>query len=148
MKYWRFKWFSVVSISKYRDLVNFEGFTEPKQSHIFRKLCIQSFSVNTEPLGSTVLCNEDMNFIWNYRLCQQELTIFQTSPLHCNVLQSQDCCVVNFIYYSILTCMAWILNSLRIQFSSVWFDFTIISYYKKFEVCMYIWQLDCQFSYW
>ena len=38
--------FFVISISKYRDLVNFEGFKEPKQSHIFKKLCIQSFSVN------------------------------------------------------------------------------------------------------
>ena len=40
-------------MSKYRDLVNLEGYTEPKQSHISRKLCIQSFSINAEPLGST-----------------------------------------------------------------------------------------------
>ena len=31
----------------------FEGFTESKKRHISRKLCIRSFSVNTEPLGNT-----------------------------------------------------------------------------------------------
>ena len=50
----RFALLIIVSISKYRDLANFEAFTEPIQSPFSKKLCIQSFSVNTESLGNTV----------------------------------------------------------------------------------------------
>ena len=60
-------------------MVNFEGFTEPKQSHIFRKLCIQSFSVNTEPLGSTaftivsVAARGDISWVYDPNLVSYAL---------------------------------------------------------------------------